>query len=89
MIYKDALSKNESDKLSSYYKNIIEVTKQDIGIFACNSIVSGNNIVMPFGISEKLKKQIEKYEFNVFEIEFSEYLKGGGAIHCTSLEIHD
>lgn len=89
MIYKDALSKNESDKLSSYYKNIIEVTKQDIGIFACNSIVSGNNIVMPFGISEKLKKQIEKYEFNVFEIEFSEYLKGGGAIHCASLEIHD
>lgn len=89
MIYKDALSTVEFDKLSAYYKNIIEVTKQDTDVFACNSVVSDNNVVMPFGISENLKSQIKKYGFKIFEIEFSEYLKGGGGIHCASLEIYD
>jgi N-dimethylarginine dimethylaminohydrolase len=77
--------------LETVYQNfphVIEVSKEDNGLIACNLVVVGKTIVIGKGISQKLKEDFAKFGFLAIEVPMQEYRKGGGSIKCLTLEFH-
>ncbi len=50
--------------------------------FCANSIVVGRTVVMPAGSPERVKAQLAEWDFDVVEVDVSEFHKGGGSIRC-------
>jgi N-dimethylarginine dimethylaminohydrolase len=50
--------------------------------FCANSIVIGRAVVMPMGAPERVKAQLADWDFEVVEVDVSEFHKGGGSIRC-------
>ncbi len=56
--------------------------------FACNSIVIGNNIILPDGCPET-ERLLRDHGFVTHAVAMSEYIKSGGACKCLSLVVAD
>ena len=84
IFYPGAFSKYTVRKLKNI--ELIPVSEFNANNFACNSIVYGNNILMPSG-NENLNKMLSGYGFNVTFLDTSEFLKSGGSLQCMSLWI--
>ncbi len=54
--------------------------------FACNALVIGKDVVLPLNCPETTK-QLEKRGFRVHALDFSEFIKAGGAAKCLTLRI--
>jgi N-dimethylarginine dimethylaminohydrolase len=50
--------------------------------FCANSIVIGRTVVMPAGSPERVQAQLRGWDFEVVEVDVSEFHKGGGSIRC-------
>jgi N-dimethylarginine dimethylaminohydrolase len=50
--------------------------------FCANSIVVGRTVVMPAGSPERVVAQLRAWDFDVVEVDLSEFHKGGGSIRC-------
>jgi N-dimethylarginine dimethylaminohydrolase len=50
--------------------------------FCANSIVIGRTVVMPAGSPERVKAQLGDWDFEVVEVDVSEFHKGGGSVRC-------
>jgi N-dimethylarginine dimethylaminohydrolase len=50
--------------------------------FCANSIVIGRTVVMPMGAPARIKAQLADWDFEVVEVDVSEFHKGGGSIRC-------
>lgn len=55
--------------------------------FACNALVLGQDIVMPENCPET-RRQLEGRGFRVHELNFSEFMKSGGAAKCLTLKLN-
>ena len=64
----------------------IEVPENEALRFACNAVVLGQEIVIPSDCPETTQ-QLEKRKFRVFDLDFSEFIKAGGAAKCLVLRI--
>ncbi len=73
-------------RLKSEFPRIIETSKEDNKIIACNLLVIGKNVVIGKGISDQLRKDFDRYGFSVREVPTEEYRKGGGSVKCVTLE---
>jgi N-dimethylarginine dimethylaminohydrolase len=47
-----------------------------------NSIVIDRTVVMPAGSPERVKRRLADWDFEVVEVDVSEFHKGGGSIRC-------
>jgi len=65
---------------------LIEVSDQEAARFACNTIVSGDSIVMNEGYP-RIREQLQSLDFTVFETPLGEFLKAGGSAKCLALTI--
>ncbi len=54
--------------------------------FACNAVVIGKKIVIPSECPQTAA-ELEKRGFHVYPLEFSEFIKAGGAAKCLVLKI--
>ena len=63
------------------------VSKRDAMKFCCNSVVLGDNVVIPAG-SKKILEFLREKGYNVFEVEMSEFIKSGGAAQCLVLYLN-
>jgi N-dimethylarginine dimethylaminohydrolase len=54
--------------------------------FCCNSVVIGDNIVMP-NCPPRVGRQLEAWGLNVVVCDVSEFMKGGGGCRCLSLAL--
>lgn len=81
-----SFSKEGLFRLRGEFSNIIEVGDEDNKKMACNLIVVDNNVILAEGISDPLKKSINKAGYNVIEVPMGEYQKGGGSVKCITLE---
>lgn len=70
--------------LKNLIPNLIKVNKKDAANFCCNAVVSGKNIVLNT-CSNKLKGQLENFGFDIYCLEFSEFMKAGGSSKCLVL----
>jgi N-dimethylarginine dimethylaminohydrolase len=50
--------------------------------FCANSIVVGRTVVMPAGSPERVQTQLADWDFEVVEVDVSEFHKGGGSVRC-------
>jgi N-dimethylarginine dimethylaminohydrolase len=50
--------------------------------FCANSVVIGRTIVMPAGAPERVKAQLAAWDFEVVEVDVSQFHKGGGSVRC-------
>ncbi len=50
--------------------------------FCANSIVVGRTVVMPAGAPDRVKAQLVAWDFDVVEVDVSEFHKGGGSVRC-------
>jgi N-dimethylarginine dimethylaminohydrolase len=73
-------------KIHANFSVVIETSKADNKIMACNSFVIDKTIVIAQGVSEQLKNEYAKYGFSVREVPMEEFRKGGGSIKCLTLE---
>lgn len=87
LIVRSGLTAEGFATLSERFKTIIEVNREDSRLLACNLITHGKDVIMSQGVSDDLKDRITDRGFRVVTIPIGEYLKGGGGIHCVSLEI--
>lgn len=71
-----------------YEGKIINVSKHDAALFACNAVCIGNELILPAGISQELRNVLNLYGYNTHEVELSEFIKSGGAAKCLTLEIY-
>lgn len=87
LAYKDAFS-NESKHIIQDIlgDKAIWVSDEDAINFACNAICLDREIVL-YRASEPLKATLQRYNFNVIEIDVSEFMKSGGSCKCMTLEI--
>ncbi|MBI3313770.1 MAG: amidinotransferase [Candidatus Omnitrophica bacterium] len=64
----------------------IKVPEDEALRFACNAVVVGKNVVTSEGCP-KTAKQLEKRGFHVYSLDFSEFMKAGGAAKCLVLKL--
>ena len=64
----------------------VRVSEDEALRFACNAVVVGKNVVIPSGCPETTK-ELEKRGFRVYALDFSEFIKAGGAAKCLVLRI--
>jgi N-dimethylarginine dimethylaminohydrolase len=84
----ESFTKEGVAKIKAEFENVIETTEEDNKFMACNLVVINKTVVIGQGISDSLKKNIEKYGFTVKEVPMDEYRKGGGSIKCLTLEFY-
>ncbi|HTL47346.1 MAG TPA: arginine deiminase-related protein [Verrucomicrobiae bacterium] len=64
----------------------IQVPENEAVRFACNAVVLGTDVVMPDGCPQTTA-ELEKRGFRVYPLDFSEFMKAGGAAKCLVLKI--
>lgn len=67
-------------------KKVIWVSDEDASNFACNAVCLDHEIIL-YRASAELKATLNGYNFNVTEIDVSEFMKSGGSCKCMTLEI--
>lgn len=86
MVYPDAIDPADYEKMK-VHGNLIEVSKKDALRFACNSVVIGQNLLIPHGCN-RLLEQLKDYPWiNIHLIPMNEFIKAGGACKCLTLEL--
>jgi N-dimethylarginine dimethylaminohydrolase len=59
------------------------LTEDEALTFCANSVVIGRTVVMP-ACPDRVREQLEAWDFEVVVVTVEEFLKGGGAIRCLS-----
>ncbi|HHZ95732.1 MAG TPA: amidinotransferase [Flavobacteriales bacterium] len=82
--YPGAFSKHTISKVKDI--ELLPVSEEEANRFACNSIIFGDNVLMPYG-NDTLANILEELGFQVHLIDTSEFLKSGGSLQCMALWI--
>lgn len=84
LIYLEAFEPYAQMVLLENVKDPIRVSEEEALNFACNALVCGKDVVMPINCPET-GKQLKARGFQVYELDFSEFIKAGGAAKCLVL----
>jgi len=85
LVFADAIDVDSLKKIKTEL-DLIEVRSEDALNFACNSLVFGQHIIMPFA-SRWLQEQLKSRGFHVHIVEVSEFIKAGGACKCLCMPL--
>lgn len=87
MAYKKAFSDDSVlDIQKRFAGKVIWVSDEDASNFACNAVCLDHEVIL-YRASNELKATLKRYNFNVTEINVSEFMKSGGSCKCMTLEI--
>lgn len=86
MYYPGAFTPSALRKLKYHFADLIELNVSDAAMFACNSVVYKNQILMPSG-PQQVMKELDIRGYEVTQINTSEFLKSGGSLQCMTLWI--
>ena len=85
--YKKAFSdESVTDIQNKLGHKLIWISDEDANNFACNAICIDHEVIL-YRASSELKATLKRYNFNVIEIDVSEFMKSGGSCKCMTLEI--
>ena len=88
MYYPEAFDRASIEKIEAVYpadKRIV-VNEADALRFACNAINVGRNLILN-EVSRELSSQLEAHDFDVLQVQLSEFLKAGGAAKCLVMKL--
>lgn len=83
--YLNVLSMIEQAKVYYYFVNPIPISEKDSLLYATSFIRIDDKILFPLGISDYLKEEIKRLDFDIIEIDISEYLKAGQGMRSLAL----
>ena len=86
LVYLKAFEPYSQMVLWESISDLIEVSREEALRFACNAFVAGKKAVIPEGCPQ-VTKALESRGFEVFALDFSEYIKAGGAAKCLVLNL--
>jgi len=86
MYYPGAFTPSALRKLRKHIPDLIPLDVTDATMFACNSVVYKNQILMPSG-PQKILKELDIRGYEITLINTSEFLKSGGSLQCMTLWI--
>lgn len=86
LVYPEAFETYAQLVLEENVPDLIRVPEKEALRFACNAAVVGKNVVLPSGCPETVKA-LESREFKAHELDFSEFIKAGGAAKCLVLRL--
>jgi N-dimethylarginine dimethylaminohydrolase len=66
--------------------DLIRVPQKEAVRFACNAVFVEKNVILPLDCPETTK-QLESRGFHVYALDFSEFIKAGGAAKCLTLKL--
>lgn len=85
MWYPGAFDQSSQDLIRSSFDNSIEIDLNDALLFACNCVTNDRHLYMPAGTN--VSHHLRDIGYKVWEGDFSEFLKAGGAAKCLTLHI--
>lgn len=86
MVYMPAFDPCAQFILWENVPDLIAVSEEEALKFACNSFVADNQVVMPEGCPAAAH-ELEGRGFKVHSLDFSEFIKAGGAAKCLALNL--
>ncbi|QQS43880.1 hypothetical protein IPM65_07150 [Candidatus Roizmanbacteria bacterium] len=89
LVHEKALTDEGLALIKKQFKTVIPTSETDNNNFACNLVTFENDLIMTQGISNELKDILTHMGFRIITIPMSQYLKGGGSVHCVSMEIFE
>jgi N-dimethylarginine dimethylaminohydrolase len=84
--YPGAFTPSALKKLKQHIPELIPLDVTDAATFASNSVVYGNQILMPAG-PQKIVEELEIRGYEITQINTSEFMKSGGSLQCMTLWI--
>ena len=81
LVCPDAFDAASARKLLDLVPEPLVLTESEAMTFCANSVVVGRTVIMP-ACPDRIRAQLEAWEFEVVVVGVSEFLKGGGAIRC-------
>ena len=81
MVCPDAFDAASARRLLALVPEPLVLTEAEAMTFCANSIVVGRTVVMP-ACPDRVRAQLEAWDFEVVVVGVPEFLKGGGAIRC-------
>ena len=66
--------------------NLIDVSEEEAGVFCCNAVVLGQEIVLPQGAPQLVEKLTER-GYRCHPLPMTEFLKAGGACKCLTMHM--
>ena len=85
MAYPPAFSPESFQRIKSRF-TVIAVEETEALLFACNAVILGQNIVLPAGCPQIIKK-LEELNFTCHPVELDQFIKAGGAAKCMVLKL--
>ncbi|MCI0483977.1 MAG: arginine deiminase-related protein [candidate division NC10 bacterium] len=65
----------------------VPVSTADALRFCCNAMVIDRAVTLHRGVSKPLRKELERRDFGLYELDLSEFLKAGGSAKCLALHL--
>lgn len=81
MVCPSAFDDASARKLLGLVPEPLVLTESEAMTFCANSIVVGRTVIMP-ACPDRVRAQLEAWDFEVVVVGVPEFLKGGGAIRC-------
>jgi N-dimethylarginine dimethylaminohydrolase len=81
MVCPDAFDAASARTLLDLVPEPLVLTEAEAMTFCANSVVVGRTVIMP-ACPDRVRAQLEAWDFDVVIVGVSEFLKGGGAIRC-------
>lgn len=81
MVCPDAFDAASARALLDLVPEPLVLTEAEAMTFCANSVVVGRTVIMP-ACPDRIRAQLEAWDFEVVVVGVSEFLKGGGAIRC-------
>lgn len=86
LVYFDAFEPYAQLVLWETLPDPVSVPEEEAVRFACNSVAVENHVIMPEGCPQTAAK-LEAKGFTVHPLDFSEFMKAGGAAKCLALSL--
>lgn len=67
----------------------VPVSSADALRFCCNAIVIDRAVILQAGVSKPLRKALERRDYDLYELDLSEFIKAGGSAKCLVLQMVD
>ncbi len=87
LVHAGAFTPDGLRTLQREFKMLISTGGEDNAHLACNFVRLEKHLIMSEGVSLFLKTMLRHLGFTIHSVPMSEYIKGGGSIHCLSLEV--
>lgn len=89
LVNMSAFTKEGINTLKAHFETLIPTSQKDNALLACNMVSIDGKAILTQGITNELKDTLRPYVELITTVPMTEFIKGGGSVHCVTQEIFD